>query len=137
MRTIELEGPASGQPHAPDIAPADDADATTDEPLVLACRACGHTITTSAERTERDGAHAHVFFNPAGILFRIGCFVEAPGCRGIGPFETDFTWFAAHAWQVVVCRGCGAHLGWFFAGATRFFGLVLDRLVETGPASPT
>lgn len=127
---IELKGPGSRPPAEP-TEPSSDPASTTERPIVLACRACGLAITTNAERTERDGTHEHVFFNPAGILFRIGCFATAPGCRGIGPYETHFTWFPGHAWQTVVCRGCAAHLGWSFVGPTRFSGLILDRLVES------
>jgi hypothetical protein len=36
-----------------------------------------------------------------------------------------------YRWQLAYCRGCAAHLGWgFVGGAGRFFGLILERLID-------
>src|ERR1051325_8947139 len=59
-----------------------DSSTAGDEPL--RCAVCGHRITERAYAMEMAGAHEHVFVNPAGLAFRIGCFRAAPGCAYIG-----------------------------------------------------
>lgn len=101
-----------------------------DEEAVLRCVDCGHVVTRVRDRIERFGAHTHDRVNPAGVFFRIGCFARADGARGVGEEESLFAWFPRHLWQIVVCGGCGAHLGWRFceAPSAPFWGLVLDQL---------
>ncbi len=96
----------------------------------LLCRVCQLLITTSRERIEKDGKHLHTFFNPAGIVYEIGCFRRAPGCLEFGPPSSEFAWFGGYSWQVVYCLSCQQHLGWKFSGEERFFGLVVNKLSE-------
>ncbi len=96
----------------------------------LLCRRCHLLITSARERLEKDGSHLHTFFNPAGIVYEIGCFRNAPGCLPFGPSSTEFAWFSGYSWQVVYCRGCQQHLGWRFAGEDRFYGLIVNKLAE-------
>ncbi len=114
----------------------DDADLGGGERL--RCGFCGHPITAASTRMEVDGAHEHRRENPAGYVFRIGCFRAAPGCVGQGEATEHWSWFPGYAWQVALCRGCGGHLGWSFQmEGSRFHGLIVDRLVsgeERGPA---
>lgn len=108
-------------------------DATSVEAW-LHCVACGHRITRSAARTSVGGAVLHVFMNPAGHVFEIECFSEAPGARAAGASSTEWSWFPGHAWTTELCAGCLAHVGWRFdarpSGAT-FHGLVRDRIAES------
>ncbi len=102
-----------------------------DEERILRCRFCDKEITKAANRISRSGNHLHTFFNPAGIVYEIGCFSRAEGCSHYGPHSTDFAWFADHSWQIVHCSFCSEHLGWFFSSAAdSFYGLVVNRLVE-------
>jgi hypothetical protein len=72
---------------------------------------------------------AHRKTNPAGYTFDIGCFRRAPGASAWGEASAEHPWFAGHTWQIALCAGCGAHLGWAFqAEGSRFHGLILDRL---------
>jgi hypothetical protein len=48
------------------------------------CASCGHLITTGRWLISVDGGHEHTFFNPAGIIFDIRCFKEAPGAVAAG-----------------------------------------------------
>lgn len=97
----------------------------------LRCKICGTTITTSKQKIDRDGKHLHTFFNPAGIVYELGCFFKAPGCLVHGPESDEFPWFSGHSWQVSYCSMCREHLGWYFqASADSFFGLIVNRLVE-------
>ncbi len=67
----------------------------------------------------------------SGIVFHIGCFGDAPGCRTTGVPTSEFTWFGGFAWSLALCGNCNAHLGWRYQGAqVSFFGLILDRLAE-------
>jgi len=110
------------------------ADALGEQPVpekLLVCVGCGAPITREAARTTHRGGHAHSFFNPHGIVYHIGCFAEAPGCRAVGPPSNEFSWFPGYHWRIVACGGCGVHLGWDFLGAETggmFYGLILDRL---------
>lgn len=114
-----------------------------DDPLGgrrLLCRLCGRAITGERARAEIAGAHEHRKENPAGLVFRIGCFRAAPGCAPHGVAVAEHTWFAGYTWQIALCGGCQAHLGWRFLAreqADGFYGLILDRLVEeAGPQRP-
>ncbi len=80
------------------------------------------------------GQHSHTFTNPAGILYTIGCFSKADGCIVHGMPTTEFTWFEGFRWSIALCGGCLIHLGWFYqSGSEAFFGMILDRLVESAP----
>lgn len=97
----------------------------------LCCRVCGLPVTDTASRVSVAGSHRHVFTNPAGVVYEIGCFAAAPGCAGAGTPTADFTWFPGYRWSFALCADCGTHLGWrYAAGAGGFYGLILDRLVE-------
>lgn len=96
----------------------------------LRCRACGRVVTFGSCRAERDGRHVHLRLNPSAAAFLFGCFSLAPGAVVSGPPTEEATWFTGCRWQYAHCAGCAVHLGWFFTGAARFFGLILDRLVD-------
>ena len=95
----------------------------------LRCAACEHRITERGYRTEMGGGHEHVFVNPAGISFRVGCFAAAPGCVHVGEPSDVFSWFPGWTWQIAVCGVCRAHLGWLFRCAgDQFHGLIVTAL---------
>jgi len=100
-------------------------------PRLLACAGCRRVIASTSDRTEMNGSHEHVFVNPDGERFRIGCFANATGLLRVGPSSIEATWFAGYTWQSEVCAGCRAFLGWLYRrGDHRFNGLVLDSLIE-------
>lgn len=97
----------------------------------LLCGICGHYITSRDRAVEESGSHTHVFTNPAGVTFHIGCFSSAPGCHSAGDPTEEYTWFPGFAWSFALCGGCMAHLGWLYeSGSRRFHGLILAGLVE-------
>lgn len=97
----------------------------------LVCRTCGQPVARLRDRISVGGKHVHALFNPAGILFEVGCFAQAPGCRFEGEFTRDFTWFAGYAWRFAMCLRCAAHLGWEYRGAgDGFAGLIMAELRE-------
>jgi hypothetical protein len=109
--------------------PADEGQAKRER--LLACAECRRPITTEEARVEIDGSHGHTFANPYGFAYHIGCFATAAGLVAVGPPSTEFAWFAGHTWQIQECAGCRTHLGWLFWGpGRRFYGLVLERLIE-------
>lgn len=100
---------------------------------VLVCRHCGRLVTRPEARTVIDGSHVHVFCNPLGVVFEVACFAFATGLRPEGGAHETFSWFPGHAWRIVLCAGCGEHLGWQFLarGGGGFHGLLPNRLLET------
>jgi hypothetical protein len=99
--------------------------------VVLVCARCKAPITREDQRIEVNGAHEHYFVNPHGFDFRVGCFGEAPGAIAAGRASSEFTWFPGHTWQMDLCGGCSAHLGWLFRSPrTVFHGLILDRVLR-------
>ncbi|HTV18976.1 MAG TPA: cereblon family protein [Polyangiaceae bacterium] len=97
----------------------------------VVCAACGRFVAESRARMAVDGAHRHSFINPAGMIFRVACFAEAPGVVPVGDESAFFTWFAGFAWRVALCRGCGEHLGWSYrSDDSGFVALIEERIVE-------
>ncbi|MFW6323869.1 MAG: cereblon family protein [Desulfovibrionales bacterium] len=107
---------------------------TREQKKDLICSTCKRKITTFGMRIPVNGTHEHVFFNPHGFVFELGCFSSAPGCLPFGRTSMEFSWFAGHSWQIALCAGCQNHLGWIFQASDgdRFFGLILPRLKESG-----
>lgn len=103
---------------------------TADGRSPLRCTFCLEPVAYAKDRISVEGSHIHVFTNPSGIVFEIGCFALAPGCRTVGQASDEFTWFPGCTWQIAVCGKCTGHLGWCFASeSARFWALILDRLV--------
>ena len=120
-------------PAAVGLPERDDASEELEGPGLLLCRSCGEPITARAHQTTAAGSHVHRRTNPAGMTFTFGCFSSAPGATVVGPATDEHSWFSGCVWSFSMCRGCGDHLGWLFAGAERFHGLILERLVEEQP----
>ncbi|MEQ8665806.1 MAG: cereblon family protein [Rhodospirillales bacterium] len=115
----------TGQPgDSPEIGEAPDADDW------LVCVRCGHAITREQWAIAVNGDHHHTVFNPAGHLFRVRCFADAPGAVTAGEPTDHFTWFRGYLWCFALCGGCGEHLGWSYDGTAldRFFGLIATKL---------
>jgi len=110
-----------------------ESDNKEDKNYIL-CRTCRRIITEPTARIDVQGSHKHVFFNPMGIVFEIGCFSSATGCIQSGPLTYEFSWFDGYAWNICLCSSCNAHLGWYYQSTTgsAFFGLILSQL-EEGP----
>jgi hypothetical protein len=100
-----------------------------DEDEKILCAACGAFVAAESARIEAGGAHAHRFTNPGGFTYDIVCLRET-ACYVDGKPTTEATWFAGHAWSYAHCGACHAHLGWYYEGPTKFFGLIADRLVK-------
>ena len=97
----------------------------------LYCIHCKHPITSLDQRIEIDGSHTHIFKNPVGIDYRIGCFATALGCFNFGDPTSEFTWFPGFTWVYSNCLKCVAHLGWFYQSTdNHFHGLILNHLTQ-------
>jgi len=97
---------------------------------VYICRDCGCRITGQSYETAVNSKHIHVFSNPHGKVFEIGCFSDA-ACMAIGPATIEFTWFQGFFWNIVICRSCRRHLGWLYSRReNHFYGLILQALVK-------
>ncbi len=95
----------------------------------LFCYKCGHFITSRKSAIKITEQHHHTFFNPAGVIYEIGCFSDAAGCIQYGPFSSEFSWFAGYMWRLSLCAVCTTHLGWLFSsGDSSFYGLIIKNL---------
>lgn len=109
----------------------DPADETSEGRTRLLCKICRSRITRQDLGMEVDGSHRHVFFNPHGDVFELGCFASAKNILPTGPRTNEFTWFPGFEWQVIACTGCLTQLGWRYTGPhSGFFGLIVGLLVE-------
>lgn len=110
----------------------EDTETKTDDALY--CAACGQLLTRTRWALVMGEGHERVFINPGGHVFRIACFIEAPGALQVGPATDEHTWFPGYAWKLVLCSGCKTHVGWCFEGdiAPRiFFGLIKTALTQS------
>ncbi|QJB56068.1 cereblon family protein [Pseudodesulfovibrio sp. zrk46] len=97
----------------------------------LVCKLCHSVITRPDLAMEVDGKHRHVFFNPHGYVFELGCFASAKNITPSGPKTDEFTWFPGYTWQVVACSHCASLLGWRYTGDNGgFYGLITTALIE-------
>lgn len=97
----------------------------------LVCKLCRSVITRRELGMEVNGQHRHVFFNPHGYVFELGCFASAKNVVPTGPKTDEFTWFPGYVWQVVACAHCASQLGWRYAkDGGGFYGLILTALIE-------
>lgn len=139
MSTFTAEIPSSGRLYcrsgevATRLGPAVADNAQDEEklPKPVRCRQCGLVITAVEEQTAINGSFCHTFFNPAGIVFELGCFRRATGCQVVGSPTDEFTWFPGFFWRFAFCGQCRSHLGWHYASPSTgagFFGLILNRL---------
>lgn len=99
----------------------------------IVCLDCGALVTRTRWRLAMDGEHERTFFNPAGHVFRVLCFREAPGTIITGEPSDEFSWFKGYLWRFALCQGCGIHLGWRYEGENDppiFFGLIKGRLSQ-------
>lgn len=110
-----------------------DEEAEEAQKAFILCRTCRHPITSVEHAIEMLGHHRHVFANPAGSVFEIGCFSLANGCMNYGEPTAQHSWFAAYQWRYALCGNCQAHLGWHFSPSgtgPSFYGLILANLIE-------
>ncbi len=99
---------------------------------VFLCKNCNNRITTVESIIAVNGHHRHVFTNPEGLTFEIGCFRTAEGCIVHGIPTMEHTWFKGFQWNYAHCSECLLQLGWFYQRAEEgFFGLILERLIDT------
>jgi len=94
------------------------------------CAWCMNRVAADQDRFQYEGKDTFAFSNPEGILFRIITFSRTLGCRELGQPTLEHTWFPGHTWSFCHCNQCRQHLGWFYAGAHHFVGLIIDRLVR-------
>lgn len=105
------------------------ADEMEKDEEVLRCGVCGARITSKKESIPMQGTVEHVFTNPFGYVFKLGCFRKAPGCGRAGEYTSEHSWFAGFIWCYALCASCRTHLGWhFLSEESSFFGLILENL---------
>ena len=96
---------------------------------LVRCRVCEHEVARIGDRVTVGSGEVHTFVNPQGQVFPLVCFARAKGVIAIGQPTLEYTWFPGHAWRLGLCRRCGVQLGWFYEGASTFWGLVRTALL--------
>ena len=94
------------------------------------CAVCQHIITSGGSAISVEGEHTHIKVNPDGRKFLLRCFSSATGCAVSGDLTSFYSWFAGYNWQFAYCRECGAQMGWFYEGQSKFYGLIKEQLVR-------
>lgn len=104
-------------------------DTISSEEEIITCVFCNHHITDPSKQISVNNSFHHVFANPHGCVFEIGCFSKAKGCISGSIASSEFSWFFGFSWQIGVCDQCSNHLGWIFSSeSNRFYGLILEKL---------
>ncbi len=118
--------------HQEDLQVIESDEQDTEKEEAILCVQCRHSITSPRQRIEINGMHQHTFFNPYGVIYQIGCFRSANGCRYTGPATEEFSWFPGYRWRIAVCSACLTHLGWLYTSPDKesFHGLILDHLIQ-------
>ena len=97
------------------------------------CSFCYGAVTDTDNCIAVNGSHSHIFANPHGYVFEIGCYKRAAGCVAMPAPSVEFSWFRGYHWQVAICKTCSSHLGWYFqSNESSFFGLIQKYLI--GPS---
>ena len=97
----------------------------------ILCAGCQYEITSINQGIAVQGQHIHIFSNPGGFVFEIGCFAVAPGCVNQGKPTLEFSWFNGFNWNFALCLNCHLHLGWHFRSDLKsFYGLILNHLIQ-------
>lgn len=96
----------------------------------MICHLCLGIITSRDDLVSVLGSNIHSKINPAGFAYQFECYSSAPGCVVTGEPSAEHSWFSGYLWQMASCKKCFEHLGWFFKGDTRFYGLIMGRVIE-------
>lgn len=97
---------------------------------VFICAFCYNPIADPLRQIIIHQSFRHIFANPYGYVFEIGCFSDVIGCRRASISSNEFSWFIGYSWQIAICTNCSAHLGWYFLSESdRFWGLILEKLI--------
>ncbi len=96
----------------------------------ICCALCMHPIAEPESQIAINGSFRHVFANPHGYVYEIGCFSNAAGCRRASTASSEFSWFSGFSWQIGICEQCASHLGWIFSSDSKvFYGLIIEKLI--------
>ncbi len=111
-------------------AAADSHVSQIEQALPVRCGQCRAMIARSQDAMEMLGAHAHVFSNPAGVVFQLQTYRIAQ-CEMSGLLTAEYSWFPGYAWQLAHCPQCYLHLGWRYTQLQfpDFYGLIATRLI--------
>ena len=110
--------------------PVEDVEPSSQTEKKICCAFCLHPVTEPENQIVMNGSFRHVFANPHGYVYEIGCFSHASGCRPSSTSSSEFSWFSGFSWQIGVCGQCASHLGWLFSSESKiFYGLIIEKLI--------
>ena len=113
-----------------DLSTESKTDTLSKEDEIIVCAFCNNHITDPSSQIIVNNSFHHIFANPHGYVFEIGCFSDAKGCRPGSMTSYEFSWFAGYSWKIGVCSHCSTHLGWIFSSElSKFYGLILEKLI--------
>ena len=104
------------------------------------CNICYTWLTNSSLLQGIMGRPAlKTYVNPHGIQCDLLTFSDCQEFQEAPDATTEYTWFDGYQWRIIVCAGCGFHLGWKFEAVREalspkeFFGILEDRLTTEIP----
>ncbi len=95
----------------------------------ILCKQCMAYVANKDDIITVEGSTSHYKRNPAGIFFSIICLSSALGCRILGDYTSEYSWFSGYKWSIAICSDCASHLGWHFIGKGSFYGLIANRII--------
>lgn len=125
-------------PGSDDAAAEREAESAEEESRAgLWCRACREWVADPDDAVSIHGEPTvRSFVNPHGFVHDVLTLSHAAGMLHGGPRVGADSWFPGYVWQIGVCGGCGAHLGWRYTAVSgavpsTFVGLRRAAVVES------
>src|SRR5688572_15867562 len=83
------------------------------KPPAIRCAACRTEVSRpDAVRVVAEGGPRHTFPNLGGVVFEIVTVDWSTNLVPASAPYAEWSWFPPYTWTVVLCAGCGTHLGW-------------------------
>jgi len=115
---------------SPDNLYAEEAKKLSKDKEIIVCAFCHNHIADPSKQIAIHQSFRHIFANPHGYVFEIGCFSDVINCCPASTLSNEFPWFIGYSWQIGICTRCSTHLGWYFSSESNsFWGLILEKLV--------
>lgn len=102
----------------------------------FSCKRCENRLANYANVISMSKEGVQNYCNPNGFIHETLTVSEVldNSLQLVGSPSNEFSWFPSYAWQILLCKECHGHIGWFFTTTTsnlspsKFFGLSVKSL---------